>query len=84
MTRDEAIAKIASVIPAAEAEPQATADWVDALAALGLLKLDEPKCANERAVDALFERASAGMITPRHAIDAITEAGLKIVEKGPV
>lgn len=55
---------------------------IDAFVALGMLKLDEPKCASERAVDAMFSVAAySGMLTPRHAMEAISAAGLKIIEK---
>lgn len=85
MTRDEAIECLWVPSP-----PQSwavgkgdAADMVDRLAALGVLTLDEPKCPTERAVDAMFSLGviHGGMITPRHAIQAIASAGLKIMEK---
>lgn len=83
MTRDEAIrVRRAHYVDHSEevALKWAVAD-VDSYVALGMLKLDEPKSAGERAVDAMFERGARGLIAPRHAIEAINMAGLKIVEK---
>lgn len=75
MTREEAIEKIEAAGIAWSEE------LVEALLALGILKLYEPKSVNERAIDALFKFGERGLITPRHALEAITAAGLKIVEK---
>jgi hypothetical protein len=80
MTRDEAIEKLAHTRMYMLGDRRAEA-WIEVFEVLGMLKLDEPKCARERAVDAMFGRGHNGVITPRHAIDAIEAAGLKIVEK---
>jgi hypothetical protein len=79
MTREEAEAKISGIVGHTEAFRYA---WIDAYVALGMLKLDEPKCASERAVDAMFDAqiAHSGILTPRYAIEAISKAGLKIVK----
>jgi hypothetical protein len=77
MTRDEA----ANIVFELAADTSQATGFVDTLAALGVLKFDEPKSPWDRAVDALFERAEGGMLTPRHALAAIISAGLKIVEK---
>lgn len=55
---------------------------VDGFIALGILKVDDPppRSPTERAVDAMFGYGDNGMITPRHAIEAIQKVGLKIVE----
>lgn len=80
MTRDEAIAKFTD---AADPSSFRTAAWIDRFVALGMLKIDTEKCPSERALDAMFSfpPCKHGLITPRHALDAIDAAGLKIVEK---
>ena len=79
MTRDEAVA-IA----------KKSRDWgsgssefwlVNALAALGVLKLDGTKGPNQRAIDAMFRVCEGGVLTPRVAMSVIEAAGLQIIEK---
>jgi hypothetical protein len=80
MTRDEAKEKLMAETRN-ECTPGQMDDFIDMSVALGMLKLDEPKYTTERAIDAMFARGQNGVITPRHALDAIEAAGLKIVEK---
>ena len=69
MTRDEAITK---AVPA----------LVDALVALGLLKLDEPKTVEQRLDEAVRARHDMGAIylTSANVMATVKSAGLKIVE----
>ncbi len=78
MTRAEAIE---IVIRTAAGDRVSAAYWIDIFVALGMLKLDEPASAHEKALAAMYQATSDGMLTPRWAIDAIDAAGLKIVEK---
>ncbi len=55
------------------------ASMVDAFVALGILKLDQPKSAEDRAVEALW--ATGSRVTPRIVLKGLDDAGLKIVEK---
>lgn len=81
MTRDEAVA---TAIEAKKKWGGGSSEYwlVIALEALGVLELTDPKVRSptERAVDAMFGYGQHGVITPRHAIDAIHKVGLKIVE----
>jgi hypothetical protein len=78
MTRDEAIAKVKIVYdPSKLTNPPAFI--VDALASLGILKLDEPMSPEEKlalVLGATNIRDSLGTV-----MRAIESAGLKIVEK---
>lgn len=64
--------------------------WIDIFAALGMLELDEPKSANEKALEVLKGKNlprgpyNVFVLGPNEAgaiIDALHAAGLKIVEK---
>jgi hypothetical protein len=79
MTRDEALTKLMAETSNACTMSQ-MADFLKMSVALGMLKLDDPQKGHERAADVLFACAVNGLITPRHAIDALYAAGLKIVE----
>jgi hypothetical protein len=79
MTRKEAIKLLGVHLP-----PMSEGYYgklIDAFCALGMLKIDEPKCASERAVDAMFDVSTGGMLTPRQVLACMDAAGLKIVEK---
>jgi hypothetical protein len=74
MTRDEAI-KVAGNVRLFDSE-----QFVDALIALGMLKLDEPKSANQKARDQARNEGLSGH-TMEICLGAIERAGLRIVEK---
>jgi len=82
MTKEEAVIKYRSVYTTSGWDTAMRA--VEALAALGILKFDEPKVPSERAIDAMFKHEScltSGLLTPRQALEAIRSAGLTIVEQ---
>lgn len=75
MTRDEAINVIKSGIEVVT--PKTAGQLVDVLAKLGMLKLDEPKSAEARAID-LLAGASFQIENSTHIYDgkyALTKAG---------
>lgn len=78
MTREEARFKLLAATESRCTESFIT-DFLDSIEALGLLKFDSERGPNERAVDAMFGYGSGGVITPRHAVEAIEKVGLKIV-----
>ena len=80
MTRDEAITKV-QVGYEPEKLVGAPTIIVDALVTLGLLKLDEPKSVQDRAVDAIRAHKELYDVRPICVFDALDYAGLKIVEK---
>jgi len=83
MTRDEAKSKLMAATQNSCTE-SFMIDFIESAVALGMLKLDEPKCASEKAIDAMFKHPNcslSGVITPRHVLDALERAGLRIVEK---
>lgn len=88
MTRDEAI----EIWHRDDGKLRSPAEIIDAFAALGMLKLDEPKSAEERFYEIVSENLavdSPAMREPRENkravgmifYEALTEAGLRIVEK---
>jgi len=82
MTRDEAIAITGEVTT--RSGTLRCEDWVDALAALGVLKLDEPKPFRQKVRDfANDTRLAQGDAMQRmEAVFVVAEeCGLKIVEK---
>ena len=76
MTRGKAIATVAVSLGC---HTEAAAHHVDALVALGILKLDEPKTAEEKANTALID-AGFGVRSRDIIRAAIHKAGLRIVE----
>jgi hypothetical protein len=93
MTRDEAVAAYIRFtyedLPRTAAQMRVlhvnAARRIDAYVALGMLKLDEPKSAEDRAIDILASIDSKVGLTRFGAataiIDLLYSAGLKIVEK---
>lgn len=81
MTRDEALAKLWEAFTDAFVgfDVRTPSTLVVGLEALGLLKLDEPKSAEDRAVEALERIRSPIKHSDLPAI--LSAAGLKIVEK---
>lgn len=77
MTRDEAISKLES---RANFNAYVADDFVDGLAALGLLKLEEPKPEWHKDV-VLAVRKYPGLVdvSPINVICALEHAGLKVV-----
>lgn len=71
MTRDEAIRIVLKVPPTADADT-----FVDKLAALGILKLDEPKSDLQRLMDRMGTPTH-----PSHIPGMLEELGLKIISK---
>lgn len=89
MTLDEALKAFANV-----SEPSSFKDsvWIERFVALGILKLDEPKSAQQQFYDviaaelAVDSPAMRNMKDNKHVVamifyDALKEAGLRIVEK---
>lgn len=77
MTRNEAIAAVASGGDTCSEYPE---PWlVDALVALGVLKLDAPKLPGIRLYDAISATPLAGRLDA--ILAAIDRAGLKLVDK---
>lgn len=81
MTRDEAIGTQMRVyfnqgVPSGRAEAIAT-DQIDSWVALGILKLDEPKSAE----DELREKLGRDIWSANAVLYAIDQIGLKVVRK---
>jgi hypothetical protein len=75
MTRKQAIEKVACAVNGADPWTDAAAH-VDALVALGMLKLDEPKSPTER----LCKELGWGGMNQAALESALSAAGLRIVE----
>lgn len=77
MTRDEAIQRLVD-----KNEPYAHAALlVDNLAALGILKLDEPKSAESRFREAFSHLSKPAQCSADNVWEIIHNSGLRIVEK---
>lgn len=81
MTRDEAV-NVMSEIWGGNRQHALGESYVDAFVALGMLKLDEPKSAQQK-LDALFSlyRLEDARLKMHEFLAYLDEAGLKIVEK---
>lgn len=73
MTRDEAIEK--ARVPFGSG----TNYLVDALAALGVIKLDEPKTPEDELLEALIDVNDDFGLDPNDVLTAIKSSGLKVV-----
>lgn len=80
MTRDEAKELIRMSWPGCPG-PMASENLADVLNALGVLKFDEPKSIKGRACDAFHETPELDDVAPIVIFDALSRAGLEIVEK---
>ena len=78
MTRDEAIKISAEKIQSSE---PAMGKWIDAFAALGMLKLDEPKNVMARKVEKACSIGGIKAHDWQKVVHGLELAGLKIVEK---
>jgi len=79
MTRDEAIA----IFKEHKIGKEWEADWIDKLAALGVLKLDEPKSGWGLFIQAMADEGYTNphSIALRDVSSALDRAGLMIVQK---
>jgi len=75
MTRDEAIA----IFKEHKIGKEWEADWIDKLAALGVLKLDKPKTVDEKFYEAMTKTSTR--INIEWLFWVLSEAGLKLTEK---
>lgn len=78
MTRDEAIETLRELPNWNSALRLSAALHVDAVVALGLLKLDEPKTVEQGACEAL--QAALGHTSARIAVFRLRDAGFKIIK----
>jgi len=79
MKYDEACQKLANCLQRNKTEMWAS-DWIDAFVSLGILKLDEPKSAEKRFLEAVC-RHGFYLSVGDDVLGVIANAGLKIVEK---
>jgi len=75
MTREEAIA----IFKEHKIGKNWEADWIDKLASLGVLKLDEPKTVHEKFCEAMNKTSTR--INIEWLFWVLSEAGLKLTEK---
>jgi hypothetical protein len=86
MTRDEAIQvvwkKFQREPPYSNmtVKPEWLANYVDSWIELGMLKVDEPVSMLQRMISACYKRGISGG-TINMVVDALEEAGLKVIEK---
>ena len=80
MTRDEAIVKFVRLKSASGTRWIDTAPgWIDTFVGLGMLKLDEPKSAQEQLAESVVARIHPASV--QIFFDAMDKLGLKLVEK---
>ena len=83
MTRDKAIEIFGGPGGFPMLPGQTCAQWVDVFAALGMLKLDEPKSSPEALVCEVLASMQVYGSRQRQFLDSLSSAGLKVVHRTP-
>jgi hypothetical protein len=82
MTRDEAIKKFSGAWPNGSGGDEKWGGvWVDSFAALGILKLDEPKSAISKKIEKACSLSATKADHWQRLARGLELAGLKVVEK---